>query len=85
MVSVTIVNSSGITGAGAEVAAILKAKGFVIRSVETGRHSDRQETTITAGGRSVDLFYGMPFPCILMEGGAKNEALVNIGRDYVKR
>ena len=84
-VSVTIVNSSGITGAGAEVAAILKAKGFVIRSVETGRHSDRQETTITAGGRSVDLFYGMPFPCILMEGGAKNEALVNIGRDYVKR
>ena len=85
VVSVTIVNSSGITGAGAEVAAILKAKGFVIRSVETGRHSDRQETTITAGGRSVDLFYGMPFPCILMEGGAKNEALVNIGRDYVKR
>ena len=84
-VAVTVVNSSGITGAGAEVAAILQAKGFVIRSVETGKRSDRAQTTITAGGRTVDLFYGMPFPCILMEGGAKDEALVNIGRDYVKR
>ena len=84
-VVVTVVNSSGITGAGAEVAAILQAKGFVIRSVETGKRSDRAQTTITAGGRTVDLFYGMPFPCILMEGGAKDEALVNIGRDYVKR
>lgn len=84
-VAVTVVNSSGITGAGAEVAAILQAKGFVIRSVETGKRSDRAQTTITAGGRTVDLFYGMPFSCILMEGGAKDEALVNIGRDYVKR
>ena len=84
-VAVTVVNSSGITGAGAEVAAILQAKGFVIRSVETGKRSDRAQTTITAGGRTVDLFYGMSFPCILMEGGAKDEALVNIGRDYVKR
>ena len=84
-VAVTVVNSSGITGAGAEVAAILQAKGFVIRNVETGKRSDRAQTTITAGGRTVDLFYGMPFPCILMEGGAKDEALVNIGRDYVKR
>ena len=84
-VAVTVVNSSGITGAGAEVAAILQAKGFTVRSVETGSTSDRAQTTITAGGRSVDLFYGMPFPCILMEGGAKDEALVNIGRDYVKR
>ena len=84
-VAVTVVNSSGITGAGAEVAAILQAKGFVIRSVETGKRSDRAQTTITAGGRTVDLFYGMTFPCILMEGGAKDEALVNIGRDYVKR
>ena len=84
-VAVTVVNSSGITGAGAEVAAILQAKGFVIRSVETGKRSDRAQTTITAGGRTVDLFYGMTFPCILMVGGAKDEALVNIGRDYVKR
>ena len=84
-IAVTVVNSSGITGAGAEVAAILQAKGFVIRNVETGKRSDRAQTTITAGGRTVDLFYGMPFPCILMEGGAKDEALVNIGRDYVKR
>ena len=84
-VAVTVVNSSGITGAGAEVAAILQAKGFTVRSVETGSTSDRTQTTITAGGRSVDLFYGMPFPCIIMEGGAKDEALVNIGRDYVKR
>ena len=81
-IAVTVVNSSGITGAGAEVAAILQAKGFTVRSVETGSTSDRAQTTITAGGRSVDLFYGMPFPCIIMEGGARGEALVNIGRDY---
>ncbi|MGP1575343.1 LCP family protein [Selenomonas sp.] len=81
-VAVTVINSSGITGAGAEVAAILQTKGFVIRSVETGKRSDREQTTIMAAGKSVDLFYGMPFPCILIEGGTKGEALVNIGRDY---
>ena len=84
-IKVRVVNSSGITGAGAEVAAVLGQKGFFIQSVETGSRSDRSETTITASGNSTNLFYGMPFPCIIMDGAPKGEAVVNIGRDYLKR
>lgn len=84
-IKVRVVNSSGITGAGAEVAAVLGKKGFFIQSVETGSQSDRSETTVTTAGSSTNLFYGMPFPCIIMEGAPQGEAVVNIGRDYLKR
>ena len=32
--------------------------------------------------KNTDLFYGMPFPCLIMDGGGKNQAVVNIGLDY---
>ncbi|BEU88781.1 LCP family protein [Selenomonas sp. TAMA-11512] len=83
-ITVTIINSSGITGAGARTAALLEAKGFKIGDVTTGRMSDRAQTTIMAEQRSIVLFYGMPFPCIIMEGADKNEAVVNIGVDFKK-
>lgn len=83
-ITVTIINSSGITGAGARVGAILEAKGFRIGEVMTGRVSDRAQTTIMAEQRTVVLFYGMPFPCIIMDGAEQNEAIVNIGVDFQK-
>ena len=84
-ISVMVINSSGINGAGAEVAKILQRKGFIISGVETGKTDAREQTTITTSGRNTDVFYGMPFQCIIMDGGSKNQAVVNIGRDYRKQ
>ena len=84
-ITVMVINSSGINGAGAQVADILKRKGFRISSVETGRTDAREKTSITTSARNTDVFYGMPFPCIIMDGGSSNQAVVNIGRDYKKK
>ena len=83
-ISVLIVNSSGINGAGAEVADILQAKGFRISSVETGRSSDRPKTAVMTADSHVNLFYGMPFPCVIMpvDGAGEQQAIIYIGRDY---
>ncbi len=83
-ISVMVINSSGIDGAGAEVAAVLQRKGFIISGVETGQSSSRETTTITTSSRNTDLFYGMPFPCLILDGGGKSQAVVNIGQDYRK-
>ena len=81
-ISVMVINSSGINGAGAQVASVLQKKGFIISGVETGKTSSREQTTITTSTRNTDVFYGMPFPCIIMDGGSSNQAVVNIGLDY---
>ena len=81
-ISVMVINSSGINGAGAEVADILTKKGFIISGVETGKTNSREQTTITTSSRNTDVFYGMPFPCLIMDGGSENQAVVNIGLDY---
>ena len=83
-ISVMVINDSGINGAGAEVAGILQRKGFVISGVETGRTSSRGQTTITTAKRNTDVFYGMPFQCVIMDGGGSNQAVVHIGLDYRK-
>lgn len=83
-ITVLVINSSGIDGAGAEVADILKRKGFKISSVETGNTSSREHTTITANDEELNCFYGMPFTCTIMSGGSTGQATVNIGLDYQK-
>lgn len=83
-ITVLVINSSGINGAGAEVADILKYKGFKISSVETGNTSSREHTTITANENELNCFYGMPFTCTIMSGGSPGQATVNIGLDYQK-
>ena len=82
MISVRVINSSGINGAGAEAAAVLRRKGFVVSTVETGTTSSRAQTSLTTAADSVDLFYGMPFPCVIMAGGEQKQAVLNIGKDY---
>lgn len=81
-IRVMVINDSGINGAGAEVAGILQRKGFIISNVETGRTNSREKTTITTSTRNTDVFYGMPFPCVIMDGGSRNQAVVHIGLDY---
>lgn len=83
-ISVMVINDSGINGAGAEVAGILQRKGFIISGVETGITSSRTQTTITTSTRNTDVFYGMPFKCVIMDGGSSNQAVVHIGLDYRK-
>ncbi len=83
-ISVMVINDSGINGAGAEVAQILQRKGFIISNVETGRTSSRGQTIIITSTRNTDVFYGMPFPCVIMDGGSRNQAVVHIGLDYKK-
>ncbi len=83
-ISVLVINSSGINGAGARVADVLRKKGFIISGVETGKTSSRDKTTITTAAGNTDLFYGMPFSCTIMAGGESKQAVVNIGLDYKK-
>lgn len=83
-ISVMVINDSGINGAAAEVAQILQRKGFIISGVETGKTSSREQTTITTSTRNTDVFYGMPFACVIMDGGSSNQAVVHIGLDYRK-
>lgn len=83
-ISVMIINASGIDGAGAEIADTLRAKGFRIGGVETGNVSDRPKTAVMTADAHVHLFYGMPFPCVIMpvDGAGERQATVIIGRDY---
>jgi hypothetical protein len=83
-ISVLIINESGINGAGAEIADVLREKGFIITNVETGLTSSREQTTITTSARNTDVFYGMPFPCLIMDGGGSDQAVIRIGTDYRK-
>ena len=83
-ISVMVINDSGINGAGAEVAGVLQRKGFIISGVETGRTNSRAQTAITTAKRNTDVFYGMPFHCVIMDGGGSNQAVVHIGLDYRK-
>lgn len=83
-ITVMVINSSGINGAGAAAADILMHKGFKISSVETGRSSANEKTTITTNEANVKMFYGMPFPCVIMTGSGTHEAVLSIGRDFKK-
>lgn len=84
VITVMIINASGIDGAGAEIADTLRAKGFRISSVETGSVSDRPKTAVMTAESHVNLFYGMPFPCVIMpvDGAGERQAILIVGRDY---
>lgn len=81
-ISVFIINDSGINGAAARMADKLRAKGFNVTGVDTGRKSDRANTIIVTDSSNTDWFYGMPFACTIMDGGEPNEAVIYIGQDY---
>ena len=81
-ISVLIINDSGINGAAARMADKLRAKGFNVTGVDTGRKSDRAHTIIVTDSSNTDWFYGMPFACTIMDGGEPNEAVIYIGQDY---
>lgn len=81
-ISVLVINDSGVNGAAARMADILREKGFNVTGVDTGRKSDRSHTIIVTDSSNTEWFYGMPFPCTIMDGGEPNEAVVYVGLDY---
>ena len=81
-IAVLVINDSGINGAGAKMADILRSKGFRVTGVDTGNKSDRSHTIIVTDSGNTDRFYGMPFSCTIMDGGDSGEAVVYIGQDY---
>ena len=82
-IRVRVLNESGITGAAAASADVLRAKGFVIsdEDVGNGETRDRKETVLTIPKGTEALFGELPFPCTVHESDG-DTAVLRIGKDY---
>ncbi|MCR5176490.1 MAG: LCP family protein [Anaerovibrio sp.] len=81
-ISVLVINDSGVNGAGAKMVNKLMSKGFNVTGVDTGNKADREHTIIVTDESNVNWFYGMPFPCTIMDGADPMEAVVYVGKDF---
>lgn len=81
-IAVLVINDSGVNGAGAKMVNKLMAQGFNVTGVDTGNKSDREHTIIVTDESNVTWFYGMPFPCTIMDGADPMEAVVYVGKDF---
>ena len=77
-----VINDSGVNGAGARMVNKLVDQGFNVTGVDTGNKSDREHTIIVTDASNVNWFYGMPFPCTIMDGADPMEAVVYVGKDF---
>ena len=82
-IRVKVLNCSGIKGAAAASADVLRGRGFVIdnEDVGNGRTRDLQETTFTVPKGTESLFGNLPFPCVIRTGD-DDAAVLEIGKDY---
>lgn len=82
-IRVRVLNESGIKGAAAASAGVLRAKGFIIddEDVGNGETRDRKETVMTIPKGTSALFGELPFPCTVHESDG-NTAVLRIGKDY---
>ena len=83
-ITVRIVNNSGINGAAAEMAEVLRSRGFKVSETVTGETSAQGQSRIVVPAGSEDLFYGMPFKLIIVTGDANRltKAELTVGKDY---
>lgn len=81
-IEVTIFNCSGIDGAGARTAEMLKERGFKIGNVGNGQVNNKSRTTFEIPEGSDEIFDDLPFSCTFIESDKKREAVLNIGLDY---
>lgn len=89
MIQVEVVNASGIDGAGAEVAGILRRQGFVVTGVSTmtAPYKNTVVMTNTNNEEVVGKFSALPFAYsvqINQSDGDGAQATVVIGKDYKK-
>ena len=82
-IRVKVLNCSGIKGAAAASADVLRDRGFVIDNEDVGNGSTRnlQETTFTVPKGTESLFGNLPFPCVIRTGD-DDTAVLEIGKDY---
>ncbi len=82
-IRIRVLNCSGISGAAAKSADILRERGFLIddQDVGNGPVRDKVKTTLTVPKGTEKLFGDLPFPCIVLTG-EEDTAVLEIGRDY---
>lgn len=82
-IRVRVLNESGIKGAAAASADMLRARGFAIDDEDVGNGSttERANTELTVPKGTEALFGNLPFPCLVREGD-DNTAVLRIGKDY---
>ncbi len=80
---VRVLNESGIKGAAAASADVLRAQGFIIddKDVGNGETRDRQQTVLIVPKGMETLFDELPFPCVVQTGD-DDTAVLRIGKDY---
>ena len=78
-----VLKESGIKGAAAASADVLRARGFTIsdEDVGTGSTTERTDTVLTIPKGTEALFGDLPFPCAVRIGD-DDTAVLRIGRDY---
>lgn len=87
VIQVEVVNASGIDGAGAEVASILKRQGFIVTGVSTMTAPYKNTVVITNSSdeQVIGKFSALPFAYSIQvnqsDGGVGSATLV-IGKDY---
>lgn len=86
-VQVEVVNASGIDGAGAEVASILRSQGFVVTNISnmTAPYKNTVVVTNTSDSAVIGKFAALPFNYtvqINQENSDEAMATVVIGKDY---
>lgn len=86
-ISVTVVNASGNSAAGAKMAAILKGQGFEVVGVSTSTTvaNDTIVVSYTTNGAVVNKLTGLPFKYVLQitrDDNRPTQAAVLIGKDY---
>lgn len=82
-IRVRVLNCSGIKGAAAASADVLRERGFNIDDEDVGNGStnDKEETVLTVPKGAESLFDELPFPCVVRAGDS-DAAVLEIGRDY---
>ena len=82
-IRVRVLNCSGIKGAAAASADVLRERGFAVSDEDVGNGSTRdlEQTTFTVPEGTEPLFADLPFPCVVRVGDSE-AAVLEIGRDY---
>ncbi len=82
-IRVRVLNCSGIKGAAAASADVLRERGFAVSDDDVGNGpvNDNEETTLSVPKGTEALFADLPFPCVMRVGDG-DTAVLEIGRDY---
>ena len=82
-IRVRVLNESGIKGAAAASADVLREKGFAVDDADVGNGEtrNRAETVLTLPKGTESLFGELPFPCVVEESEG-DTAVLRIGKDY---